>query len=200
MLILRRILVAATAFTLSQAALSQSWPQRWHPTASTDDEGQVVAKDVWGNVYVAVKSKRYSTNWDFVLLKYTAAGSFVWDQPYNGIGNGDDIPTSIHVDLDGYIYVGGASYGGASRGMDLVCIKYDPSGNPVWPASGNYGDYDFHNGAVRTTATYDEGASQEPQLPGVVKTIKTSMAVKPSWNPYDRIIAITGMAFSGRVR
>jgi hypothetical protein len=56
----KRILsVALCAAALSLcASLQAQWPKRWHETAGTDDEGQCVAVDRQGNVFVAGKTLR----------------------------------------------------------------------------------------------------------------------------------------------
>ena len=54
--------------------------------------------------------------------------STIWEQRYNGTGNGYDEATSLFVDDDGNIYTAGASTGSGS-GIDFAVVKYSQSGS-----------------------------------------------------------------------
>jgi hypothetical protein len=156
--IFRAATLAVAALSLCAIAQAQ-WPARWNTSGTADDEGQCVAVDHRGNVFVAGKTKHYNTNWDIEVIKYGPTGSQLWEKHYDGT-YGDDISTSIAVDWEGNVYVAGVSYGGATPSGtddDFVVIKYDSSGNTVWPNSGTHTDYKFHNGALRLTDANKEG-------------------------------------------
>jgi len=189
-------LVAAATLLCSTA--QAQWPQRWHPTGAYADEGQAVAVARDGSVYVAGKTKQFGSHayWDFVVLKYSAAGVFQWFQSYNGPGEGDDIATSVHVDpSSGNVYVGGTSYGGTSSGFDFCVIAYYSNGQRIWPVSGSAGTgYVYHNGAIRSTSSEDEGAERlDAEHPETANVVQTAMAVREEYSPENRVIALTGL-------
>jgi hypothetical protein len=186
--------LCAAAILLCSIAGAQ-WPQRYDHASNTD-EGQCVAVDRQGNVYVAGKVKTSSQGYNFLVHSYTAAGVARngWPQEHNGPGSGDDIPTSISVDASGNVYVGGTSYGGTSRGFDLTVIKYDSTGQTVWTGSGGTG-YDFHNGAIRTTSTQNEGAFTTGTA-GVAGAVYVSMDLRQSFAAENRLIAVTGVVIN----
>jgi hypothetical protein len=158
----------AVAATLSYAtALGQSWPQWWHTSVNYADEGQCVAVDHWGNVFVAGKSKEPRTTsgyYDMLVIKYDAAGNRLWTNAYHSSNggsaySGDTVATGIAVDWRGAVYVSGVAYSGSTRKNDLFVIKYDSGGTPVWPTSGTHStpDYDFDHGALRLSDSNDDG-------------------------------------------
>ncbi len=60
----------------------------------------------------------------------------VWDERYNGTGNGYDEATSLNVDASGNIYVAGASTGSGSN-KDFTVVKYNSNGITQWVARYN---------------------------------------------------------------
>ena len=183
---LQAALIAA-AHILCSMSQAQVWTARWHPTLSYDDEGQVIAVGRSGATYVAGKSKRYGDHqdWDFVVLKYSASGSLVWERSYDGLGHGEDIPTSIAVDYDENIYIGGVSWGGdpdsGGSAWDFSVLKLEPvNGNTVWPSNGGGTGYALDNGAVRTTSDLNEGAQGAN---GVTTDVNAPMAIRQDWDP-----------------
>lgn len=110
------------------------WDTRWSgPTAN--DYGSVIAIDDDGNVYVSGVSDG-TANKDYLTIKYSPEGVVLWTQRFNGLGNGDDEPTSIELDVNGNVYVTGRSKG-TNTGLDIVTIKYNPLGVQQWLATFN---------------------------------------------------------------
>lgn len=72
-------------------------------------------------------------NFDCVTLKYSGNGSLLWDNLYNGDGNGEDKAFGIAVDEDGFVYAAGSTTSIAGDKNYLV-LAYNSEGNPVWPA------------------------------------------------------------------
>lgn len=62
--------------------------------------------------------------------------STIWEQRYNGTGNGYDEATSLFVDDAGNIYTAGASTGSGS-GIDFAVVKYSQAGTLLWSARYN---------------------------------------------------------------
>jgi len=96
-----------------------------------DGEAIAAATDSEGNVYVTGFTHGEETEKDYYTVKYDTDGTLVWYVPYNGPGNGDDVPSAIAVHDSG-VYVTGTSYG-YPTGDDFYTVKYDrSSGDVIW--------------------------------------------------------------------
>jgi hypothetical protein len=92
-----------------------------------------LAVDGNGNVYVAGFSYVFTgssyVGFDYVTIAYSAAGTALWTNRYNGPANGEDRPWSskcIAVGPDGAVYVTGSSDGNNGRRVttDYATVKY----------------------------------------------------------------------------
>lgn len=175
-------------FAVITALASGQWPARFNGQANGIDQVAGIAVDNRGNVYVTGFSQTTNNGYDVVTISYDRSGNQRTDWParqYNGVGNGDDFATFIAVDIEGYVYVGGTSYGGTARGYDMFVIKYDLDGTPMWPSSGSGTEYDYHQGALRTTYDQDEGRI------GLGTDVHVQMKLKDSLSSPQRLIAMT---------
>lgn len=103
---------------------AQQWVQRYNgPLGDGPDYNNTLTVDRFGNVYVTGQSSASVNNPDFTSVKYSTSGIMQWVMRYNGPGNGNDMPRTIAVDVQGNVYVAGDSYGNGS-GSDLAVIKY----------------------------------------------------------------------------
>lgn len=104
-----------------------------------------ITTDTAGNIYVgATMGDTTATGKDFLVFKITPDGQPSWAVSYNGTANNIDKVTAIATDVAGNIYVTGESMGQAKltlprggtatfpQGYDIVTIKYNPSGQPLW--------------------------------------------------------------------
>jgi hypothetical protein len=74
-------------------------------------------------------------NWyDYVTIKYDAAGDELWVAEYDGPGHGQDYPGGIAIDNTGNVCVTGRSDRYDYSSYDCTTIKYDPDGNELWVA------------------------------------------------------------------
>jgi uncharacterized delta-60 repeat protein len=123
------------------AALTLEWVASYDgPAANSWDEAYAVDTDSAGNIYVTGSSYGSGSGQDIVTIKYDSAGTQLWEARYNGPENSGDYGSAIAVDAAGNVYVTG--YGGHSRTIDYVTIKYDTNGEQVWVARYNSpGDY-----------------------------------------------------------
>jgi hypothetical protein len=112
------------------------WLSRYASPAGIDDEGQSLALDATGNVYVTAKSKGATSDFDYATIKYANNGAQLWASRYNGPGNGSDSPAKVAVDGGGNVYVTGSSKG-STTGLDYATLKYDAGGRQVWVARYN---------------------------------------------------------------
>ncbi|MBI3073125.1 MAG: SBBP repeat-containing protein [Deltaproteobacteria bacterium] len=108
---------------------------------SSDDEGQGVAVDLSGNIYVtgttngALDGNTSAGGSDMFLVKYDSDGGKRWTRQLGTAG--DDYGYGLVVDLSGNIYVAGTTYGGldgitSAGGSDMFLVKYDRNGGKVW--------------------------------------------------------------------
>lgn len=106
--------------------------------ADENDYGSAIEVDGSGNVYVGAATWVDGTNkYDFLLIKYNSSGTQQWTATYNGAGNFYDIPTDIHVDGSGNVYITGGSYGSGTL-SDYCTIKYNSSGSAQWTSRYDY--------------------------------------------------------------
>jgi uncharacterized delta-60 repeat protein len=118
------------------------WTNRYNgPLANGEDRAAAIAVDSNGNVFVTGASTGSGgVGFDYVTIKYSAAGLPLWTNRY--IGPGNDYPTSIAVYTNGDVIVSGYSGG---IGYDYATIKYSGAGVPLWTnrynGPGNNMDY-----------------------------------------------------------
>jgi beta-propeller repeat-containing protein len=102
------------------------WVQRFKGTGPGTGQGNAIASDKKGNVYITGFSAG-----DIITIKYDKNGDTMWVRTYNGPGNGGDAANAIAVDNDGNVYVTGLSTGNGT-GEDITTIKYDDDGDLKW--------------------------------------------------------------------
>ncbi len=116
------------------------WQQQFNGSANGNDYGSAIAMDASGNVYVT--GTTYSgtaQGYNYMTIKYNAAGNQLWTVQYNGPGNGYDVTAGIALDNSGNIYITGASAGtGSPLNLDYATIKYNSNGVQQWVSRYNY--------------------------------------------------------------
>jgi len=107
------------------------WKKHFNGAASGNDFADDMAIDNSGNIYVCGSTFEAATINDYLIIKYSSAGDELWHKTYNGTANGNDNMTSIAADVSGNAVITGTSVG-AGSGLDIVTIKYLPSGDVIW--------------------------------------------------------------------
>jgi uncharacterized delta-60 repeat protein len=102
------------------------WTRRYNSGKS--DIPTSLTVDGSGNVYVVGYSSN-GTDDDFRTIKYSSAGTLLWNKTYVN-AHGDDWPYDVGVDASGNVYVTGASWN--DTGSDFLTVKYASDGNWVW--------------------------------------------------------------------
>lgn len=140
------LFIFLTLPAIASAQVTQQWAARF--AGAGDDVATAVAVDALGNVYVTGFTQVSGLDYDYQTIKYDSAGNLLWATPYNGTGNGDDVPAAIAVDAFLNVYVTGYSFGGAT-GYDYATVSYDANGAQRWVArfDGTGGD-DFASSLV----------------------------------------------------
>jgi hypothetical protein len=82
-----------------------------------------IALDEANSSYVTGYSPGTNSDNDIVTIKYAPNGNQIWQQRYNGPGNGNDAGNAIAVDANGNVYVAGYDTT-AAGGTEMVLIKY----------------------------------------------------------------------------
>jgi uncharacterized delta-60 repeat protein len=128
-------------------AVVEAWVQR-HSSGlgNAEDLATELVTDGAGHVIIAGDSNDGLTGDDLVIFKYSGAdGSLLWQQRYNGPGNGDDQAAGLALDSIGNVVVAGASFG-LGTGLDYYTAKRAAAdGALLWErrynGTGNYNDW-----------------------------------------------------------
>jgi hypothetical protein len=149
--------------------------QQWLRTqdGGGNDAAVAITTDDAGNVYVTGSS---AGGFYYMTAKYSAAGQQLWVQFFTTIGEGD-AGVDLCVDHDGNVYVTGYNVETAT-GLDIVTIKYSPSGVELWVKR-----FDTANGedvpaaiGCDTSGIYVTGRSN-----GAITTIKYDFNGDEQW-------------------
>jgi len=111
---------------------AQQWAARYNGPNNTSDDAAAIEVDQSGNAFVTGASNSGGTNLDYLTIKYSPSGQQMWEQRYNGPGNGIDAALSVCVDGSGNVYITGNSQGSGSS-SDYATLKYSvltAIGNP----------------------------------------------------------------------
>lgn len=129
---LTQILVSGVLFIVCSCGYTQQsqpvWTARENgPLGNGNDVCIAMAVDNQGDIYVTGYTAVDVFNNDYWTLKYSPAGTRLWERTYNGTGNGDDRAAAITVDSQGNVYVTGYATS-SNQGFDYLTIKYSSSG------------------------------------------------------------------------
>ena len=109
------------------------WSQVYAGSGNGDDAASALAFGQNGEIYVTGTVYQGSTNQnDALLLKYNASGNLQWARTFNGNASDLDFGTSLYIDANNDIYVGGACSENTSNLLDFVILKYDMDGTLLW--------------------------------------------------------------------
>lgn len=127
---------------------TQLWNQTWGGT--DDDEGNGVAVDGSGNVFIAGATSSFASgqgNYAAFLAKYSTTGTQLWNKTWGGTG--DDEGHGVAVDGSGNAYLVGFTSTGGAGGYDAFIAKYSSSGSFQWSKTwGGTGDNEGYGAAV----------------------------------------------------
>ena len=161
------------------------WVARYNGPGNGYDAGYAIVLDGSGNVIVTGSSIS-TTDYDYLTIKYNAAGQQQWVTRYRGPASGQDEATYITVDRVDNVYVTGYSTG-LGTDYDYATIKYSPSGDEQWVAryngTGNFGDVASGVAVDSSGNVYVTGSSDGPGTNSDYVTIKYVQPPLPTPTP-----------------
>jgi hypothetical protein len=112
------------------------WQQTCPSSPTYDDYGVDIKIDTLGNIYLCA-AQHNGNNLDIWISKYTQAGTLVWEQTFIGDGNGDDFPSSLHLDDSFNVLVSGTVNNNATDN-DIAMFKLNGiNGSILWSVQSN---------------------------------------------------------------
>ncbi len=109
------------------------WSKRINNSeANQSDYGAAIAFDNNANIIVGGSSNGLNTSADLLTVKFSPAGTILWQQRYNYNTTREDRFSDIACDGAGNAYVTGRSYRDGVNIMDLITLKYGSSGALDW--------------------------------------------------------------------
>ncbi len=124
------------------------WLVTYNYTGNLDDYGVKIAADAADNVYVAGYGYNTALNLDYLVVKYSAAGTQQNLATFNGVAQLDDVLADMAIDASGNILVTGKSKTTANKD-DYATIKYNSTLAVQWTKT-----YDQAGKTDRATGIY----------------------------------------------
>jgi len=138
---------------------NQLWVARYNYNETSDnrDMPTALAVDNYGNVYVSGYTYHFSTNSDWVTIKYDHNGNKLWEKLYDSPDHKGDYAYALALDKLGNVYVTGLSGFSSTRysDSDYTVIKYDPNGNELWVR--HYNSPENYHDSAASLAVDDSG-------------------------------------------
>ena len=108
------------------------WLRRYTSKTVNIEEPMAIDSDMSGNIYITGTTTGSSSSYDYMTVKYSAAGDEMWARRYNGPSASNfDEPRSVTADNSGNVFVTGLSAGSGTMD-DIVTIKYNSAGDELW--------------------------------------------------------------------
>ncbi|HVP36262.1 MAG TPA: SBBP repeat-containing protein [Terriglobales bacterium] len=151
-----------------------AWTRRHPGTSDNRDSAMAVTVDSKGNVYVMGSNYGNGTGRDYVLIKYSPDGKFIWERRYNGTGNSNEYAYDLALDHSDNAYVTGYSKNSAGT-YDLVTVKYSSNGGAYCTRRFNtavFQDYLPHFTAIAVDTSHNVYVGGTKGYPGDYLTIK----------------------------
>jgi hypothetical protein len=140
------------------------WSVTYTGSGNYNDYATDVNFDTQGNIIVVGTKQISALNYDAVTLKYNNSGTLLWQQAYNGAGNGPDGLGCIVTDASDNIYVSGSAFQSASQLSNMLLIKYNSTGSQQWANTWNNATYNLQDAGFRIILSgayvYSYGGSQ----------------------------------------
>ncbi|HLP10314.1 MAG TPA: T9SS type A sorting domain-containing protein, partial [Flavobacteriales bacterium] len=149
--------------------------------------------DVTGNIFLTGSINQSTTTYnDVVIVKYSAAGSMLWDGVFDSEVNSSDYTTALFTDNIGNpLLIGNVT--NSLTDLDAVVKKYDPAGNVLWTNVIDYGTtYNSLNGYAQTSINEIFISTNNPS--GYSDVTKIDGSGNTMWNTTVNYVAGTGFS------
>lgn len=165
------------------------WSTNYNSTYNLNDIGTAIKLDNSGNIYVAALSEVNLTNQDFLLIKYSNSGNFIWSNRYD-FASLTEIPISLDIDNNGFIYITGASASSLNN-WDYAVAKFSDMGSLIgdarFPFPGNGFDQPLAFRKDLIGNMYITGRTSMDGINYDIKTIKLNPSYILLWEKtYDQ--------------
>lgn len=107
------------------------WTNRYDGPVNDYDEGYAMAASDSGNVFITGWSVGLDYEEECVTVAYSATGTPLWTNIYNGPGQGSDTGAAVAADFAGNAVVAAMSSGNGLH-YDFAIIKYSAAGVALW--------------------------------------------------------------------
>ncbi len=109
-----------------QSSGALSWSRGYGLPIGGEDCANALAIDASGDVFVTGFCLNGPSDNDYLTVRYSSSGQFMWAATYDGIWGGlDDEACAIALDGGDGIYITGMSFNGGTSQEDFATIKYD---------------------------------------------------------------------------
>jgi uncharacterized delta-60 repeat protein len=107
---------------------------RWDNTMHESDRSYDVDVDATNNVFVAARTDidpSYTSNDEFMVMKFNSALTLAWRYIYTGVGAGSDRAKFVLANADGTCFAAGRVINAAGN-EDVVLVKLSSTGTLLW--------------------------------------------------------------------
>jgi len=108
------------------------WVRRWNGPGDNWDIARAITVDQSGNIFITGETYSTTNFFDFITIKYDAAGNKLWEAIYDGPLHSDDAGRDIAVDESGNVFVTGHTNADVQSRTDFATIKYNSEGQQQW--------------------------------------------------------------------
>jgi uncharacterized delta-60 repeat protein len=110
------------------ATAQRIWERVADGSSHGDDQAAAIGiNPTDGNIVAAGTTLSASGDSDFRIIKYTPAGTVVWDTTYQRPGT-NEVATAMAIDAHGYAYVTGHTDNGNGTTIDSLTVRFDAQG------------------------------------------------------------------------
>lgn len=116
----------------------QQWVKRYNGAGNGGDLAVSVKVDAAGNIVAGgYTDMGPAQKHNYVVLKYTAAGTQLWESQYNGSSSNTDLASAMTVDANSNIYITGVTtvFVSITSDSNYATVKYNADGQMQWVAT-----------------------------------------------------------------